>query len=85
MLYLPTAIASEALPEAAELVPVTENGRQTGTIIVSVSDEVLSADNPDHVQIANAIETRLADQDLLLPPTHAGPTASRCASRCPRV
>ena len=66
MLYLPTAITSEALPEAAELVPVTENGRQTGTIIVSVSDEVFSADNPDHVRIANAIEIRLADQDLFL-------------------
>ncbi|MDG0024725.1 Imm52 family immunity protein [Trinickia sp. Y13] len=65
MLYLPTAITSEAVPEAAELVPVTESGRQTGTIIVSVADDVFSADNPDHVKIANAIEIRLADQDLL--------------------
>lgn len=65
MLYLPTAIASEALPEAAELLPITENGRQTGTIIVSISDEVFSADNPYHVKIANAIEIRLAGQDLL--------------------
>lgn len=65
MLYLPRAITHEELPEATELVPVMENGRQKGTIIVSVSDDVFSIDNPDHVKIANAIEIRLADQDLL--------------------
>ena len=65
MLYLPQAIQSEQLPEAAELVPVMESDKQIGTIIVSVSDSAFSADNPDHVKIANSIEIRLADQDLL--------------------
>ena len=65
MLYLPRAIRSEQLPEAAELLPVMESDKQIGTIIVSVSDSAFSADNPDHVKIANSIEIRLADQDLL--------------------
>ena len=65
MLYLDRAITPKELPEAAELVPVMEGGKQKGTIIVSVTDEVFSADNPEHVKIANAIEVRLADQDLL--------------------
>jgi len=65
MLYLDRAITPKELPEAAELVPVMEGGKQKGTIIVSVTYEVFSADNPEHVKIANAIEVRLADQDLL--------------------
>lgn len=48
-----------------DLVPVMEGDKQKGTIIVSVSDSVFSADNPAHVKTANAIEIRLADQDLL--------------------
>ena len=65
MLYLPTAISRKQVPEAAELVPVMEGDKQKGTIIVSVSDNVFSVDNPEHVKIANAIDIRLADQDLL--------------------
>jgi Immunity protein 52 len=65
MLYLARAITPKELPEAAELVPVIEGGKQKGTIIVSVMGEVFSADNSEHVKIANAIEVRLADQDLL--------------------
>ncbi|MFP2984959.1 Imm52 family immunity protein, partial [Burkholderia pseudomallei] len=37
----------------------------TGTIIVSVTDAPFSVDNPEHVAIANRIEIRLVDQDLL--------------------
>lgn len=65
MLYLAQAITPQELPEAAELVPVMEGDQQKGTIIVSVMNEVFSADNPAHLKIANAIEVRLADQDLL--------------------
>ncbi|RDU95479.1 hypothetical protein DWV00_28335 [Trinickia dinghuensis] len=65
MLYLATAITAVELPEAAELVPVTEGDKQKGTIIISVADELFTVDNPEHVKIANAIEVRLADQDLL--------------------
>ena len=65
MLYLAQAITPKELPEAAELVPVIEGDKQKGTIIVSVMKEVFSADNPEHVKIANGIEVRLADQDLL--------------------
>jgi hypothetical protein len=65
MVYLPHVITASELPEAAELVPVMEGDTQRGTIIVSVTDDVFSVDNPEHVKIANAIEVRLADQDLL--------------------
>lgn len=64
MLYLPMALTTEQVPEARALVPVVLGGR-VGTIIVSVIDEQFSDDNPEHVKIANAIEIRLVDQDLL--------------------
>ena len=70
MLYLPRVLTAQQVPEARALVPVLKNDNkykenQIGTIIVSVTDEPFSDDNPEHVQIANAIEIRLVDQDLL--------------------
>jgi len=70
MLYLPRALTAPQVPEARALVPVMgkdANGKdkQLGTIIVSVTDEPFSDENPEHVKIANAIETRLVDQDFL--------------------
>jgi hypothetical protein len=65
MLYLPAAVTREELPEAAELLPVIDGGTQKGTIIVSVVDGPFSIGNPEHIKIANGIEVRLADQDLL--------------------
>ncbi|MBF3412661.1 immunity 52 family protein [Burkholderia pseudomallei] len=66
MLYLPKIITVQQVPEARTLIPVRDaSGKQTGTIIVSVTDAVFSADNPEHVEIANRIEIRLVDQDLL--------------------
>jgi Immunity protein 52 len=66
MLYLPKVITMQQVPEARALIPVPEAGRkQTGTIIVSITDEVFSVDNPEHIEIANRIEIRLVDQDLL--------------------
>ncbi|CAJ3480831.1 LysR family transcriptional regulator [Burkholderia pseudomallei] len=66
MLYLPKIITVQQVPEARALIPVRDaSGKQTGTIIVSVTDAVFSADNSEHVEIANRIEIRLVDQDLL--------------------
>jgi hypothetical protein len=70
MLYLPRTLTVQQVPEARALVPVmVEDDRkiphQIGTIIVSVTDEAFSDENPEHVRIANAIEIRLVDQDLL--------------------
>lgn len=70
MLYLPRVLTTQQVPEARALVPVMgkdEKGRdkQTGTIVVSVTGEPFSDENPEHVKIANAIEIRLVDQDLL--------------------
>ena len=70
MFYLPRVLTTQQVPEARALVPVMskdEKGkdRQTGTIVVSVTGEPFSDENPEHVEIANAIEIRLVDQDLL--------------------
>lgn len=66
MLYLPKVVTVQQVPEARALIPVPEAGRkQIGTIIVSVTDAVFSVDNPEHVEVANRIEIRLVDQDLL--------------------
>ncbi|CAM3229453.1 Uncharacterised protein [Janthinobacterium lividum] len=70
MLYLPRILTVQQVPEARALVPVMamdEQGkdRQIGTIIVSVTDEPFNDENPEHVKIANTIEIRLVDQDLL--------------------
>lgn len=66
MLYLPKVLTVQQVPEARALVPVLSDAKkQIGTIIVSVTDEAFSDENPEHVKIANAIEIRLVDQDLL--------------------
>lgn len=66
MLYLPRVITAKQVPEARALISVPEVGEmQTGTILVSVTDAVFSDENPEHVGIANRIEIRLVDQDLL--------------------
>lgn len=65
MLYLPHALTPVQVPEARALIPVMRNGQQQGTLIVSVTDEVFDANNPAHVKVANDIEIRLADEDLL--------------------
>lgn len=70
MLYLPRLLTVQQVPEARALVPVMgkdEKGKdkQIGTIIVSITDAAFSDENPEHVKIANAIEIRLVDQDLL--------------------
>ncbi|CAB3863876.1 Imm52 family immunity protein [Achromobacter piechaudii] len=66
MLYLPQIITAQQVPEAQALIPIPAAGKkQTGTIIVSVVDEVFSSGNPGHVDLANRIEMRLVDQDLL--------------------
>jgi hypothetical protein len=66
MLYLPTVITQQQVPEAREIVPVPEAGKaQTGTIVVSITDAPFSMKNPEHIETANRIEVRLVDQDLL--------------------
>ena len=66
MLYLPGVLTAQQVPEARALVPVVGDGKKRiGTVIVSVCDEPFSDENAEHVQIANAIEVRLVDQDLL--------------------
>ncbi len=67
MLYLPTKLSTQQVPEARALIPVPEKGaRQTGTIIVSVTGlRVLQWTTSSIIGIANRTEIRLVDQDLL--------------------
>ncbi|MGP8438951.1 immunity 52 family protein [Paraburkholderia fungorum] len=65
MLYLPRVLTAQQVPEARALVPVMDCKQRIGTLIVSVIGEPFSASNPEHVKVANAIEERLVDQDLL--------------------
>jgi len=65
MLYLPRRIEIGQVPEARMLRHVTDLNGCEGTIIVSEIDDGFSADDVDDVKIANQIEIRLADQDLL--------------------
>ncbi|WP_322043424.1 Imm52 family immunity protein [Paraburkholderia sp. J67] len=65
MLYLPHVLTPARVPEARALIPVMRDGAQPGTIIVSVTDEMFDVNNRAHVKVANDIEIRLADQDLL--------------------
>ncbi len=66
MLYLPLAVNAQQLPEAAEIIAIMdEKGKkQQGSLIVTVTD-IFDTKNQEHVKRANAIETRLVDQDLL--------------------
>ncbi|WP_232490728.1 immunity 52 family protein [Burkholderia ubonensis] len=65
MLYLPHTLTQTQVPEARALIPVMRDDKQQGTIIVSVTDGPFDVSNRDHVKVANDIEIRLADQDLL--------------------
>jgi hypothetical protein len=66
MLFLPKVVTGGQVPEARDLVAVYgPDKKQIGTIIVSVTDGAFSEQNPEHIKIANAIEVRLVDQDLL--------------------
>ncbi len=66
MLYLPEVLSAREVPEAHALIPVPEAGKkQIGTIVISVANAEFSVEDPQHVEIANRIEIRLVDQDLL--------------------
>ncbi|MDR5738076.1 Imm52 family immunity protein [Caballeronia sp. LZ016] len=65
MLYLPRRIEFEQVPEARMIRHVKDLTGTEGTIIISEIDGPFDADNPEHVKVANSIEIRLADQDLL--------------------
>ena len=66
MLYLPFDIDARQIPEAADVIKVMDQKgkNRQGSLIVTVA-ETFSVQNPEHIKKANAIETRLVDQDLL--------------------
>lgn len=64
MLYIPRVVLPDLIPEAAKLVPVIEDGKQKGTIIVS-TEEIFDGSNKEHIAKANDIEIKLLDLGLL--------------------
>ncbi|MDN4055962.1 Imm52 family immunity protein [Massilia sp. YIM B02763] len=70
MIYLPFKIETRQVPEAAQVIKIMDDAgkQQLGTLIVTV-EETFDMENEEHIKRANAIETRLVDQDLL--PTNA--------------
>jgi hypothetical protein len=65
MLYLPRVFNQAEVPEARALIPVMKDKQQMGTIIVSVTDGVFDYRNPEHLEIARGIESRLVSNDWL--------------------
>ncbi|MFP5390733.1 MAG: Imm52 family immunity protein [Gammaproteobacteria bacterium] len=70
MIYLPVAVRAAQVPEAYNVVaiPNDSGNGQKGTLVIAVDDE-FDVSNSQHIRIANSIETRLVDQDLL--PTYS--------------
>lgn len=64
MIYIPTIILPELIPEAAQIVPVMVTEKQKGTIIISTLD-VFDGRNKEHISKANDIEIKLLDLGLL--------------------
>ncbi|EON2110544.1 hypothetical protein ACNC9E_004999 [Escherichia coli] len=64
MIYIPSIILPELIPEAAKIVPVFEGEKQRGTIVVS-TEEVFDGNNKEHIEKSNDIEIRLLDLGLL--------------------
>jgi len=64
MLYTPHIVRPELIPEVAKLIPVVDNGKQKGTIIIS-TDEPFDGSNNEHIAKANDIEIKLLDLGLL--------------------
>lgn len=64
MLYIPHMVMPELIIEAARIVPVMDDNKQKGTIIVS-TDEIFDGNNEEHIGKANDIEIKLLDLGLL--------------------
>lgn len=64
MLYIPHVVLPELVPTAAKVVPVIENDKQKGTIVVS-TQEMFDGNNKEHIGKANDIEITLLDLGLL--------------------
>ncbi|WP_256972063.1 immunity 52 family protein [Paraburkholderia caledonica] len=63
---MPRVFTAQQVAEARDLIRVLDGKQRIGALIVSVVDEpFFSASNREHVKVANAIEERLVDQDLL--------------------
>lgn len=64
MLFIPSILLRELIPQAARVVPIMKDEKQIGTIVIS-TEEVFDGNNKDHIARANDIEIKLLDLGLL--------------------
>jgi len=64
MIFIPAIILPELIPEAARVIPVMDDTKQKGTIVVS-TEEIFDGNNKEHIGKANDIEIKLLDLGLL--------------------
>ncbi|WP_369070186.1 Imm52 family immunity protein [Enterobacter cloacae] len=64
MIFISAIILPELIPEAARVIPVMDDTKQKGTIVVS-TEEIFDGNNKEHIGKANDIEIKLLDLGLL--------------------
>lgn len=64
MIYVPSIILPDLIPQAAKVVPVMDGDKQKGTIVVS-TEGIFDGSNKEHIARANDLEIRLLDLGLL--------------------
>ncbi|HII4319943.1 TPA: Imm52 family immunity protein [Enterobacter cloacae] len=64
MIFISAIILPELIPEAARVIPVMDDTKQKGTIVVS-TEEIFDGNNKEHIGKANNIEIKLLDLGLL--------------------
>ncbi|EAM9759176.1 hypothetical protein YW72_004848 [Salmonella enterica subsp. enterica] len=64
MLYSPSIILPELIPQAAKVIPVIDGENRKGTIVVS-TEEFFDGSKKEHIIRSNNLEIRLLDLGLL--------------------
>ena len=64
IVYIPRALNADDYPEAHRIIPINQDDKQVGTIIISL-DHIPNRDNIEDIKIINRLDIRLREADLL--------------------
>ena len=64
IVYIPRPLNADDYPEAYRMIPINQDDKQVGTIIISL-DHIPNRDNIEDIKIINHLDIRLRDADLL--------------------
>jgi hypothetical protein len=64
IVYIPAPLNAKDYPEAHKIIPINQNDKQVGTVIVSL-DHFPSFKNIEDVKTINRLDVRLREADLL--------------------